>query len=245
MFLCGAPDFQEKYIKLFAMRSIYSSLTVEEKNFAFSQPQNAPKVLGNMEAFQHALEFGDRQIGPYDAKDIADIINKYDNDGTPNGFRRVDGMVQGSNVVISSPHRGKMISDLYYLFHNYYKVWDILKPYEREAKFHLEFTKIHPFEDGNGRTARIITCRNLMIQNKAPIIIGEEDRDYYLSLLQNEDVDGLAEFFRQKSEEEMKVVFETMNLNNEQVFGVRLPESDNEKINDIETLVLKNNNKLE
>ena len=66
-----------------------------------------------MEAFQRALEFGDRQIGPYDAKDIADIINKYDNDGTPNGFRRVDGMVQGSDVVISSPHRGKMINDLY------------------------------------------------------------------------------------------------------------------------------------
>ena len=165
MFLAGSPDFQEKYIKVFAMRSIYGSLNVEAKNFAFSQPQNAPKVMGNMEALQYALDLGDRMIGPSDVKQIADIINRYDNDGTPDGFRRVDGMIQGSNKVISSPHRGRMITELYYLFNNYYKVWNILPVYEREAKFHLEFIRIHPFEDGNGRTARILTSRNLMIQN--------------------------------------------------------------------------------
>lgn len=43
--------------------------------------------------------------------------------------------------------------------------------YEREAKFHIEFERIHPFEDGNGRTGRIITNAHLLHNNFAPIII--------------------------------------------------------------------------
>ena len=49
-------------------------------------------------------------------------------------------------------------------------------------------------------------------------------------------------FFEKKSLEEMNVVYSTMNFNNEQVFGAKIPESNNEKLSEIETNV---SNKLE
>ena len=39
---------------------------------------------------------------------------------------------------------------------------DDVDPYLREARFHIRFERIHPFEDGNGRTGRILVNRGLL-----------------------------------------------------------------------------------
>ena len=44
------------------------------------------------------------------------------------------------------------------------------------AYTHAEFVRIHPFEDGNGRTARLIINYQLMISGFLPISIRKEDR---------------------------------------------------------------------
>ena len=51
---------------------------------------------------------------------------------------------------------------------------------EREAKFHTEFEHIPPFEDGNGRTGRIILNSNLIKNELAPILITPEMYDLYI-----------------------------------------------------------------
>lgn len=51
------------------------------------------------------------------------------------------------------------------------------------AGFHLRFTDIHPFGDGNGRMARILTNLILMICGYVPVIIREEDRQGYFAAL--------------------------------------------------------------
>lgn len=54
---------------------------------------------------------------------------------------------------------------------------------EREAKFHIEFERIHPFEDGNGRTGRIILNSQLIKNELAPILITPEMRHDYLEYI--------------------------------------------------------------
>ena len=56
------------------------------------------------------------------------------------------------------------------------------------AESHWRFIDIHPFDDGNGRTARLLTNYVLLRINLPPIVIRGDDRDRYISGLQNADL---------------------------------------------------------
>ena len=65
------------------------------------------------------------------------------------------------------------------------------------AESQWSYIHIHPFDDGNGRTARLLTNYALLRNNPPPIAIKSVDRDGYIGGLQNADVGRmlpLAEF---------------------------------------------------
>ena len=51
------------------------------------------------------------------------------------------------------------------------------------ALLHAEFVKIHPFIDGNGRTARLLMNFEVMKNGYPPIIIKNEERHKYYDAL--------------------------------------------------------------
>jgi Fic family protein len=62
------------------------------------------------------------------------------------------------------------------------------------AEFHYRFIRIHPFDDGNGRTARILMNFILMRFDYPPAVIRTEDKENYFSVLRQADA-GLLEPF--------------------------------------------------
>ena len=65
------------------------------------------------------------------------------------------------------------------------------------AESHWRFLRLHPFDDGNGRTARLLSNYALLRRILPPIVIKSADRDRYISSLQSADVKRrmpLAEF---------------------------------------------------
>ena len=65
------------------------------------------------------------------------------------------------------------------------------------AESHWIFLCIHPFDDGNGRTARLLTNYALLRNNLLPIVIKTQERDRYIGGLQHADIGHilpLAEF---------------------------------------------------
>ncbi|MCK0125264.1 Fic family protein [Gelidibacter sp. F2691] len=56
-------------------------------------------------------------------------------------------------------------------------------PIEIALQFHLEYLAIHPFYDGNGRTARILTNLILVSFGYNPFWIDEKDRKIYYNLI--------------------------------------------------------------
>lgn len=62
------------------------------------------------------------------------------------------------------------------------------------AEFHYRYIRIHPFDDGNGRTARILMNFILMQFDYPPVIIKTEDKQNYFAALQQADA-GLLEPF--------------------------------------------------
>ena len=91
------------------------------------------------------------------------------------------------------------MSELIYQYNN-----SSLDSIEKIASFHIQFEHIHPFEDGNGRTGRVLINHQLLMNNEIPIVIPEERRTEYFDYLQNYDVDGFAKMIKELQQEELK-----------------------------------------
>lgn len=73
----------------------------------------------------------------------------------------------------------------------------------KEAIFHIRFERIHPFNDGNGRTGRIILNHNLLKNGMAPVIITGIMSDDYKRLIDNNDIEGMAKFLMASSSQQL------------------------------------------
>jgi Fic family protein len=62
------------------------------------------------------------------------------------------------------------------------------------AEFHYRFIRIHPFDDGNGRTARLLMNFILMQYGYPPVIIKTEDKENYFNMLRLADAGNIEPF---------------------------------------------------
>lgn len=69
-----------------------------------------------------------------------------------------------------------------------------VNPILLSAEFHYRFILIHPFDDGNGRTARILMNFILMKFGYPPVIIKTEDKHNYFFALQQADAGTIEPF---------------------------------------------------
>ncbi|HBF34671.1 TPA: Fic family protein [Candidatus Sumerlaeota bacterium] len=77
----------------------------------------------------------------------------------------------------------------------------VLHPVELAARAHVDLVKIHPFSDGNGRTARLLMNLDLMRHGFPPVVLPVEKRLDYYTALDTAHVDGdYAPFLRLMTE---------------------------------------------
>lgn len=69
-----------------------------------------------------------------------------------------------------------------------------LHPLILAATFHYQFVSIHPFDDGNGRMARLLMNLLLMQSGYVPVIVRTENKSEYLLALEKADDDDLGAF---------------------------------------------------
>jgi len=69
-----------------------------------------------------------------------------------------------------------------------------LHPLKKAAYIHHELVRIHPFFDGNGRVARLLTNFYLMTKGYPIIIVKKEDRKKYYQALNKADHGDLSDF---------------------------------------------------
>ncbi len=108
-------------------------------------------------------------------------------------FRTVPVFIRGSKIV---PPKPELIpQQMRALLAWYKKHREQLHPFELACRFHVEFEKIHPFRDGNGRTGRLL-MNFILIKSGFPILdIKFKTRNKYFTALEHAQLTGELKSF--------------------------------------------------
>lgn len=194
--------FYNEYFELLINRVTHSTMSLEKDLGNPDDSKNAIRLKDNIKAFEYLLENLNKPFSEQIIIKVANLINNssiYISDG----YRNYGEYIADSNIPLSKPK--DIRNDLLKLINNYYHNWNDMDPFEREAKFHIDFIRIHPFEDGNGRTARLLLNFNLLSQNLPPVIITDNLDNDYKSYICDKNIQGMANMFRIQSQKEKEV----------------------------------------
>ena len=108
----------------------------------------------------------------------------------PGQYRTENVRITGAKIRPPSYHKIVKLIDEY--IQNIEKLK--LQTIKKASFIHHEFVRIHPFIDGNGRVARLLTNFYLMKKGYPPIVIQKEDRKKYYRSLNKADQGDLSEF---------------------------------------------------
>jgi Fic family protein len=79
-----------------------------------------------------------------------------------------------------------------------------LHPVQLAARVHYRFVRIHPFDDSNGRTSRLLMNYFLMRYGYAPLVIESADKKNYLTALNRADVGDIEAFVNYISDQSLR-----------------------------------------
>lgn len=128
------------------------------------------------------------------------------------GYRQVQVYIRGAKDIPPSAMevRGKMM----YLVEDFNNNEQI-PLLEKVAHFHIMFEHIHPFEDGNGRTGRLLINFELIKQGQAPVIIPDERRVEYFNYITEYDTEGLTKMLAELQLQELKRIDDFIDMSKE------------------------------
>lgn len=212
------PSFLKEYLLVLNSRFVYSNNLIEKDNGPIGELYSDHKVnvlSDNFKAFRillRKLNSDDNRLTQDLIKEVANTLN-YHAPYISNDYRLRDTHVKFENKYpIESPDN--IEKDMAQLLDNYYGEWSNLDVFEREARFNIEFLRIHPFEDGNGRTSRLILNYNMLRQGYAPILIPEDIREEYFHARNIEDVNWIKNLFKTLCEKEYNAINDMIDNNN-------------------------------
>ena len=118
---------------------------------------------------------------------IHDMILKGIDKENAGHYRSVPVRISGSSVVFPNPLK---VPDLMQAFSDWLISAEGLHPVELAAEAHYRLVSIHPFVDGNGRSARLLMNMLLLMGGYPPAIIRKRDRLAYISSLEKAQLGG-------------------------------------------------------
>ena len=153
-------------------------------------------LVEHLEATNHAcaLDWVQTQVSrkpnslkQRDILQIHDMILRGIDDTHAGRYRTVAVRISGSMVVLPNPIK---VPHLMTEFMKWIKTADDLHPIDLAAEAHYRLVSIHPFVDGNGRTARLLMNMILLMAGYPPAIIAKRDRLAYITALEKAQTGG-------------------------------------------------------
>ena len=159
------------------------------------------EIINHSKAIEYLenLVLENKSLSEWEIKQIHSIVLK-DIDSENSGvYRKEKVFITGARH--TPPDYTAVLDEMQNFIKLYNKAWSKLHPVERSALLHIEFVKIHPFIDGNGRTARLLQNLELMKYGFPPIVIKKEQRLKYYQALDKAHTKGqMEDFFKLSSD---------------------------------------------
>ena len=202
-FIFENRDYFEDYIT----RSTYHSNGIEGNTLSYAetyailwndnsftvntQPRELYEAINHKYALNYVLNNLDQDLSESMIKHIAITINKNINE--IDGYRKGPVFIRGAEHIPPAPDQLPQLM-MYYVYNYNHTVYDGI--FEKIAATHLEFERIHPFSDGNGRTGRLLINYELLRHDIPPVVIPKDERTSYFDMLSSNDQQSLSRFLK-------------------------------------------------
>lgn len=203
----------EKLRKQFAIEMTYNSNAIEGNQLTLKETFlvinegitiKGKSLKDHLEAKDHyeAIDYlyeliqhdKKQTISELTIRDLQKLIVKETDANVAGRYRTGNVIITGSkHIPIDASEVPAKMRDLI-TWHNREK--ERLHPIELAAIFHHKLVNIHPFFDGNGRTARLLMNLILMQQGYPLVMILKNDRKQYYQALEKADKDDYEQFVK-------------------------------------------------
>ena len=170
---------------------------------AFYRAKDIEEMTGHFAMFNKMIENYDQELTEDIIKDYHRLLKQGVFEDIANGYaigeyKTRPNIVGSKDMVTSSP---QMVENDIKELLSWYSKKEI--SIEVLAEFHEKYEKIHPFQDGNGRTGRIILFKECLKNNLTPFIIMDSNRLKYYNCLEkahNGNINDLTNYFKEEQE---------------------------------------------
>ena len=147
----------------------------------------------------------------------ADLIDRLQYD--KGQFKKNENMIIGAEFQTATPGETpfliqQLVDNLEYRLENAATEEEKL---ESILDAHIQFERIHPFSDGNGRTGRMLMNYSLLQEGFPPLIIEKETKAIYIELLAKQDLNGFMSFAKDILAKEKKRMQAFQNMDRDQI----------------------------
>lgn len=152
------------------------------------------ETINHQEAFKYIFEILDKDLDIITIiKSLHQIVGSNIIEGSGSYKIRENYLINSNGEEINFTKPEDVSSKMLELRNKYENEWQELTVFERAANLHIGLINIHPFSDGNGRTARLIMNYELIKNNYPPVLINESQKLSYYAMLEeiNTDTDYL------------------------------------------------------
>lgn len=167
-------------------------------------------IIEHLEATNHAQAFDwiynlakdrARRISEKDILTIHELILQGIDKINAGRYRSVAVRISGSQVILANYMK---VPALMKEFSNWLEINNELDPIDFSSEAHYRLATIHPFVDGNGRTARLLMNLILIKNGYPPALIRKRDRLRYINSLEKAQLGGSKDDYQQ-------IIYEAIN----------------------------------
>lgn len=167
-------------------RYIFETRTIGIEKNTSKKVDDIAETLNHFAAIDRVIDFANYPLSEAFIKELHKILKSNTSDSRLSYFAVGDYKKMPNEVGgLETTHPRLVGSEMKKLLSQYSKKES--HSLEEIVEFHVQFERIHPFQDGNGRVGRLIAFKECLKNNLVPFIIFDDKKVFYYRGLKNWD----------------------------------------------------------